>query len=379
MVKDTVVKGNKGEWSEPYVAIRLLGEGRLYLADENGNKNQDEWMEVLDVLRYETNKYLVKYHYDSQETSVTVYIDTKVVIKVLASDFLKYADILRDEIVSGKGRSFSISSEIMDFFEKIKIDKNHLKAARIDKSDIFLNIVDNRASVVRNGIGFSIKSKFGMPPTLFNTAHASAPIFKLEGMTDELMEKINNLVDEKGNAAVRERCELIIDNCKVSFAGYPVAARAKCPAFAENLELINNSLKIVIAQMLYNYFFLGYQETDIDKIVEQIIKDNPCGLNMPEIKYPYMVKSFLYAAYCGMTASTIWNGISQVNGGFITVCTNGDVVAHYALESDAFKTYLYNNCFLELPSTKKGHGYYAYVYKENGEYFFKLNFQIRYK
>ena len=159
--------------------------------------------------------------------------------------------------------------------------------------------------------------------------------------------EFNNLVDEKGNAAVRERCELIIDNCKVSFAGYPVAARAKCPAFAENLELINNSLKIVIAQMLYNYFFLGYQETDIDKIVEQIIKDNPCGLNMPEIKYPYMVKSFLYAAYCGMTASTIWNGISQVNGGFITVCTNGDVVAHYALESDAFKTYLYNKKHIE--------------------------------
>ena len=35
-----MVRGNKGEWSEPYVAIRLLAEGKLYLADADGNKNE---------------------------------------------------------------------------------------------------------------------------------------------------------------------------------------------------------------------------------------------------------------------------------------------------------------------------------------------------
>ena len=54
-------------------------------------------------------------------------------------------------------------------------------------------------------------------------------------------------------------------------------------------------------------------------------------------------------------------------------------MAHYALESDAFKTYLYNNCYLEFPATDEGHGYYAKVYKENGDYYFRLNFQIRYR
>ena len=72
-----------------------------------------------------------------------------------------------------------------------------------------------------------------------------------------------------------------------------------------------------------------------------------------------MVKNFLYAAYCGMTASTLWDGKSNVNGGFITVCNNGDVLAHYALESYAFKTYLYNNCYLEFPSTSPNHGNYG--------------------
>lgn len=374
-----MVRGNKGEWSEPYVAIRLLGEGKLYLADADGNKNENEWMQILDVLRYETCKHLVKYHYDAKETEVTVYIENKIVVKILADEFLKYADMLRGEIISGTGPSFSVSDEIMDFFKRVKIDKNHLKAESIEKSDIFLNLVDPRAGITRKKIGFSIKSKFGHNPTLFNTAKACAPIFRLEGMTDELMEEVNSLFDSRGHAAVRERCALILQHCEVSFVGYPVAKKAGCEAFAENLELVNSELKIVIPHMLYNYFFLGFSEVDLNKVVERVIQDNPAGLKRPEIKYPYMVKNFLYAAYCGMTASTLWDGKSNVNGGFITVCNNGDVLAHHALESDAFKTYLYNNCYLEFPSTSPNHGNYGVVYKEFSRYYFRLNFQIRYK
>lgn len=374
-----MVRGNKGEWSEPYVAIRLLGEGKLYLADADGNKNENEWMQILDVLRYETCKHLVKYHYDAKETEVTVYIENKIVVKILADEFLKYADMLRGEIISGTGPSFSVSDEIMDFFKRVKIDKNHLKAESIEKSDIFLNLVDPRAGITRKKIGFSIKSKFGQNPTLFNTAQACAPIFQLDGMTDELMDEVNSLFDAKGHAAVRDRCALILQHCKVSFVGYPVAKKAGCEAFAENLELLNRDLKIVIPHMLYNYFFLGFSEVDLNKVVERVIQDNPAGISRPEFKYPYMVKNFLYAAYCGMTASTLWDGKSNVNGGFITVCNNGDVLAHYALESDAFKTYLYNYCYLEFPSTSPKHGNYGIVYKEGSRYFFRLNFQIRYK
>lgn len=132
-----MVRGNKGEWSEPYVAIRLLGEGKLYLADADGNKNENEWMQILDVLRYETCKHLVKYHYDAKETEVTVYIENKIVVKILADEFLKYADMLRGEIISGTGPSFSVSDEIMDFFKRVKIDKNHLKAESIEKKRYF--------------------------------------------------------------------------------------------------------------------------------------------------------------------------------------------------------------------------------------------------
>ena len=90
-----------------------------------------------------------------------------------------------------------------------------------------------------------------------------------------------------------------------------------------------------------------------------------------------MIKSFLYAAYCGMTASTIWSGESQVKGGFISVSGDGEVMAYYAMESDSFKNFLYEKCFVDYPSTDSGHGDYAKVYKENDEYYFHLNFQIK--
>ena len=182
------------------------------------------------------------------------------------------------------------------------------------------------------------------------------------------------------DAAVSKRCDYLIANGKNPvFCGLPVAARENCKAFEENLDLINPRLKELIERMLWNHFFEHESTVDCAPLVEKIVQENPCGISRPETKYPFMFKSFLYAAYCGLTASKLWNGSSQVNGGFIKVGSNGEVLAYYALESDSFKTYLYNNCYLEFPSTDEKHGNYARVYCEDGEYYFRLNFQIRYR
>lgn len=371
------VKANRGEWSEPYVALRVLGDGKLYLADGNGDKLEDTWMDVIEVVRYETTNQIIKYKYDPVATSVVINIDGVEIASMLAADFLKVADMLKGEIISSTGRSFSVSDEITDFLKSVGIE--HMKAKSVDKSDIFLSLFDSRASVTRNSIGFSIKSKLGHNPTLFNTASASGPIYKLEGMNDELMEQVNSIVDSKGKVAVLDRCRFIKERCDIEFWGYPVAKRAGCRAFEENLDLINARLAYVIAEVLKNHFFNNESDTDIEKVIATIVNNNPCKISRPEVKYPFMMKSFLYASYCGMTASTLWDGKSNVNGGFITVDEDGEVLAHYALESDSFKEYLYKHCYLEFPSTSSGHGDYGYVYKSNDEYYFKLNFQIRYK
>ncbi len=371
-------KYNKGEWSEPYVAIRILGDKKLYTADDSGNRNPNQWMEVIELIRHETNARIVRYKCSDSDVNITIEVNGVHVISVPSTEFFAIADKLKDEIISSSGSSFSLSETITTFFRKIELLT--VKAASINKSDIFLSLRDSRASLVRNEIGFSIKSEFGQNPTLFNTAQASALIYKVSGMSDELMEEINSIVDDEGKVSTLRRCdEMRRRGCVFEFIGFPIATRAKVRAFKENLELINPRLMTCLDYLLRTHFFEHERELRLNVLTEKMAVANPCGMENPENKYEYMIKAFLYAAYCGMTASTLWNGESHVNGGFIKVNANGDVVVYHALESDLFKTYLFNHCYLEFPSTSPKHGNYGRVYKENDEYFFRLNFQVRYK
>ena len=372
------IKANKGEWGEPYAAIRILGDRKLHIADANGNLNPKEWMDVIELIRYETMERIVTYKCNEEDFCIDIDVNSEPVLSVSTSEFFAMANQLVREIKNGKGSSFDVSENISNFLSRIEL--KHIKAKSVDKSDIFLTIRDPRASIVRKNIGFSIKSEFGQNPTLFNTAKASAVVYKVSKMTDELMERINAIVDNKGHASVSERCDTLLQSgCELDFVGFPVALRAGVAAFEENLDMIDSRLPRVIEYMLWNHFFEHESHTDLDIVIQNVVCNNPCKISRPEVKYEYMIKSFLYAAYCGMTASTLWDGNSQVNGGFIKVNADGKVIAHYALESDAFKSYLFKNCYLEFPSTDEAHGNYAKVYKENGEYYFRLNFQIRYR
>ena len=367
---------NRGEWGEPYAALRLLGYKKLFIANENGDPNPNEWMDVLKIVRQETNDRIVTYHCNGIDQDIDIEINNVPVASIQADKFKHIADLLKKDIINSTGRSFNVSDEVVDFLKKAEIQ--HMKAKSVEKSDIFLDTRDPRSSIVRENIGFSIKCEFGENPTLFNTAKASAVKFKISGMNDVLMKEINSLVDGKGHAAVSERCNSIREHgCKLEYVGYELASKAKCEAFKENLDLINPNLPIVIQRILWNHFMERQAETDIVSVMKKIIIENPCNITLPETKYPYMIKMFLYSAYCGMTASTIWDGKSTVKGGYITIKKTGEVVANYALESEAFKNFLYTHCYLDFPSTDQGHGAYGEVYKQGDEFYFKMNFQIR--
>lgn len=366
---------NKGEWSEPYAAVKILGEQKLYIADKKGEKNLFEWMDVIELIRHETEKRKVIYKYNSSNTDVCVYVNDSLFVSVPVDDFLRAAETLSDEIKRGKG-TFQVSKEIADFFTKIEL--HSIKAKSVEKNDVFLTIRDPRASITRKHIGFSIKSEFGKDSTLFNTAPASAAIYHISNMNDKIMDEINSLFDTKNRIAVSSRCnEMINRGCDFKYKGFEYSKRTSQRTFQDNLETINPRLSIVISRMLYNYYCGCKGKASVSYITDEIIKQDPCNVSRPEIDYPYMIKTFLYAAYSGMTASTPWNAKNEVNGGFIKVKSSGEVIAFYALESDVFKDYLYNNCYMDQPSTSSGHGDFGYVYKKDNDYFFKLNFQIR--
>lgn len=44
---------NKGDWSEAYVFLKLLAEGRIYSGDEDLNKVLSVYMDVLKIYKKE--------------------------------------------------------------------------------------------------------------------------------------------------------------------------------------------------------------------------------------------------------------------------------------------------------------------------------------
>lgn len=47
------ITGNKGEWSEIYTLLKLLGEGKVYAGDQNLNRIQNLFYPIIMILRQE--------------------------------------------------------------------------------------------------------------------------------------------------------------------------------------------------------------------------------------------------------------------------------------------------------------------------------------
>ena len=48
---------NYGEWTEAYVFLRLLGNGRIYAADRNFEQDENVYIDILNIIRHEKEHY----------------------------------------------------------------------------------------------------------------------------------------------------------------------------------------------------------------------------------------------------------------------------------------------------------------------------------
>ena len=63
------LKGNKGEWSELYAFLKLLGEGKLYCGDGALNRYDDKCYPILKIFRNDKRLQIILQRVrDSQET-----------------------------------------------------------------------------------------------------------------------------------------------------------------------------------------------------------------------------------------------------------------------------------------------------------------------
>lgn len=90
-----MLKGNKGEWSEIYVLLRLLADGKVYAADSDLNKLENIYFPVIKIIR-EENKGEIKEYFTGER--IAIYVNGIKTREVTISEFERESVRLLQEI-----------------------------------------------------------------------------------------------------------------------------------------------------------------------------------------------------------------------------------------------------------------------------------------
>ena len=405
----TVWTFNRGEWTEAYVFLRLLGNGKVYGATSDLQKNPDVYVDIVNILRYDTEG-LLKFERENNQT-VSASLDGTDFKVICCSELNEKADYLYQIIKNiGAAKRISISG-IQTYLEDLKFSQ--AKAPKMPvavenrygkKTDIIITAEDpvDHARITE---GFSIKSHIGDPSTLFNSATNSGLIYKIIGCNEYYMHKLNSIESETGIFEYIKNTDLSLE-----FAG------SKSEAFSDNLDYIDlRMIEFINAVVLVQIGYYPKARSQKSKdIIEMVAELNPLNVKHPDKWYAAKFKDFLYAAFSGLTAIQPWDGHRKMSGGYIDVSKDGEILYFRAMSDYIFSEYLYQNTFIDRPSRgvlkdvaqanakaylschtlseneitaviykdgkrKPKKGDWGYVYENNGSYYIAINFQIRFK
>lgn len=380
------MRGNKGEWSELYVLVKLLADGKLFQSDINLNIDEDNVYDVIKAYKGE-NDYDLEF---DRENDVIVY---KIknggkyqVSRKTIEEFKQITNVLFLGIKKGKGLSFSIPSvePILNDFEVQRI-----KASAGTKADIKLRIYDHRLAR-ETDLGFSIKSLLGSNSTLFNTGPGNNFIFEVSdidyidvnnfnkttyapsGKMSKLTYRINR-IEELGG--------------KFEFSGI------QSEQLWRNLKMVDGDLPSILGWALYYRWLTS--KSSLLEVTSLLEENDPLnfynGKESQQKLYEYKIKKFLVESAMGMTSEKPWLGEYDSFGGVIIAKNDGDLVCFHIYDFNLFRNYLLNNTVFEQPSTGEDQDnpgnerltgkkyYYGWLYKDVNKFKFKINLQVRFK
>lgn len=358
------LSGNKGEWSEIYVFLRLLAVGKLYAADADLNKLDDVFYNIINIVRNESVG-IIEFRVNRAENTVSVFVtETKeLLLSLPCEEFESIANYLYAQILDAKTTSFT-SEFTENFLDKISVDT--LKAKSEDKSDICVKIHDINTGY-ENFQGFSIKSRLGSPSTLINAGKTTNFIYEVIGdITDEVMMEF-----ETCSKKFQTRMSFLKSmNCDINYIGMVNET------FENNLLLIDGDLPKICANLLLEYYSNGISR--VEDAINFIAEKNPLGYNLSNGHpfYQYKFKKLLTESALGMLPSKTWDGTVDATGGYIIVREDGEVLCYHLFNRNEFENYLLKNTKFETASTSRHQ--FGCIYKENNKYYLKLNLQVRF-
>lgn len=403
---------NKGEWTEAYVFLRLLGDGRIYGASPELTKDDTTYIDIINIIRDEPNKMLIFERFiDENMAYVKALKDSESINVVTAPEFSQYAQVLYNRIKEFKANHVFCIKEVQEYLESFGIDSpkanlsDSAKEKYGEKTDIIITSEDSLDHSRTTG-GFSIKSHIGSPATLFNSSQTSGFTFEIVGCDERGMHELNT------KDAFLSIMQDIKDRYSLEYAG------CRNDVFEQNIAIVDSRMEEVLsAAILIHASYYGECSPDVKEICNKVIERNPINVRNPQIFYPVKFKEFLFDAFAGMTASSIWNGRKRLTGGYIDVSRSGEMLYYRAMSDDIFSNYLFENTFFDRPdrgmlkdlavakakaykdgrnlseretnfyiykngesgARKAKKGDFGYVYSKGDKYFIDLNFQIRFR
>ena len=352
------IKGNKGEWSEFYVFVKLLDERKIHPADENLVIDKSSFYPVLKIFRDEVGIGKRTYDLELSENKVGISDEAAVSLSIVDTTNLKkkvqeiFADLASMEKKKGAFEIASAAEMLKEFYCR------GIKTASNRKADIVLSIKDEFG--IQPDYGYSIKSMVGSASTLLTNF-----IYRIDGVGDNTIAQVNSVGRFKDKLGI-----ILVNGGKIKFE------KISSPTFTTNLQLIDSSFPQTMAEFLLNYY-LGAGNT-FPRLIDCLNQENISpGLSLSKAFYQHKVKDFLVNVALGMVPNTEWDSYMKAYGGYIIVKRDGDICCYQLQKRDAFQDYLYNNTKFDTPSTGKFN--FGQIYNENGQNFFKLNLQIRFK
>lgn len=379
------LKGNKGEWSEIYIFLKLLEDGKVCAADKNMQKVAERYLKILKIFREEIEGHRLAYIPGKQ-------------VEVFDGEVMACSPVEMKEVGDARSRAWTLikstqrgvisDSDLQGFLRRICIAKLKSPAEDVGyfggTKDIVMQVHDYNTGI-DSILGFSCKSEFSAQATLFNASKDNTNfLFKVDGgMDDALAEEFNSLCDVRGRkqvVATARRMRLLKERgCALEFV------RVVSSTARRNLRMVGGrDLSTMVAEMLRHYYFDGegaVSYSSVSSLVDWLSQKAVIDEDEPgEVKdvCRYQISHLLYAMFTGMRLGTPWNGRTSVCGGYIVARDDGEVLAYHTCIADEFKDFLVQRLALEQPSHSR-HLSLRVEKGKDGSFYIKLPLQIRFR
>lgn len=361
-----MIKGNIGEWSEPYALFKLIADGKLYLGRDNFQKIDDIFYPILKVIRNEKDRDI-----SFIKNGNTVFIsDGTLEFNIPLTTFEENAIICLEKIKASKKNltkgSFEIP-EIENFINSFSLSS--LKAKSKLKNDITVQIEDPK-SYLSPTLGFSVKSQLGSPSTLVNASDPTNFTYIISGNQPN-SSQISLINDERNFS---KKIKLLNQ-----FGAHLKFERVEHPIFASNLQTIDYNFDKILAEVILLFYENETRGANtVANFIEKVTERNSIGydLNVNGSIYQMIMRKFLTDYALGMRAAEVWKRDYQATGGYLIVRNDGELLCYHFYFTKNFEDYLYNNTKLDTPDDRLGYGQ---IYFENDIPKIKLNLQIRFR